>query len=348
MTTISSPADAPDSPAPSAPPLKSFVVTWLLALLVGGLGVDRFYLGKIGTGLLKLFTLGGLGVWALVDLIIVLAGGQRDKAGRPLSGYDAHRTIARIVSGVIIALVVVVFAATGGARSADTEFALSPSDPVQTAEQTTGETVEETAPASGESVAPEVEEESAAPTVQSWADDTYGTFAPISQSGVGDNIVALPAGVTAAMVTAVHDGQSNFSLSVLDASNQPTGDLLVNTIGAYDGSTAYGFSSFGEGATVQVTADGNWTITVSPLSSAPLFASSGAGDAVFLYDGGPGSLALTHAGSSNFTVIQKTGGAFDFGLLVNEIGAYSGTVPLSAGPAVLTIGADGAWTALAQ
>ena len=99
---------------------------------------------------------------------------------------------------------------------------------------------------------------------------------------------------------------------------------------------------------MQITADGNWTITVSPLSSAPLFAGSGAGDAVFLYDGGPGALALTHAGARNFVVIQRTGGAFDFGLLANEIGAYSDAVLLSAGPAVITIGADGAWTALAQ
>lgn len=83
---------------------KSFVVTWLFSLFLGIFGVDRFYLGKVGTGVLKLVTCGGAGIWALVDLIIVLAGAQRDSDGRPLVGYDRHKTVAWIVSAVVVVL----------------------------------------------------------------------------------------------------------------------------------------------------------------------------------------------------------------------------------------------------
>ena len=48
---------------------KSFLITVLLSVFVGSLGVDRFYLGYIGTGVLKLVTFGGLGIWWLIDLI---------------------------------------------------------------------------------------------------------------------------------------------------------------------------------------------------------------------------------------------------------------------------------------
>jgi TM2 domain-containing membrane protein YozV len=63
---------------------KSFVVTLLLCLLLGVVGVHRFYVGKVGTGILQIVTLGGLGVWVLVDFIVILTGSFKDKQGRPL------------------------------------------------------------------------------------------------------------------------------------------------------------------------------------------------------------------------------------------------------------------------
>lgn len=82
-------------------PGKSFMTTWILSLLLGSLGVDRFYLGKIGTGIAKLLTAGGLGIWSIVDLIITLTGNARDKDGRPLEGYTESKKTAWIVTGVV-------------------------------------------------------------------------------------------------------------------------------------------------------------------------------------------------------------------------------------------------------
>ena len=46
----------------------------LLCFFLGAFGVHRFYVGKIGTGILQLVTLGGLGIWALIDFILILTG----------------------------------------------------------------------------------------------------------------------------------------------------------------------------------------------------------------------------------------------------------------------------------
>ncbi len=63
---------------------KGFVPTLLLCLLLGGLGIHRFYVGKIGTGILMLLTLGGLGIWALIDIIMIAVGSFKDKNGLPI------------------------------------------------------------------------------------------------------------------------------------------------------------------------------------------------------------------------------------------------------------------------
>lgn len=64
---------------------KSWIVAVLLCFFLGALGVHRFYVGKIGTGILQLITLGGLGVWVLIDFIMILVGSFTDKQGQPLA-----------------------------------------------------------------------------------------------------------------------------------------------------------------------------------------------------------------------------------------------------------------------
>jgi TM2 domain-containing membrane protein YozV len=72
-------------PQPDVARNNTLNTRWLAALLLciffGVFGIHRFYLGRIGTGILMLITLGGLGIWYVVDLILIIVGQLRDHDG---------------------------------------------------------------------------------------------------------------------------------------------------------------------------------------------------------------------------------------------------------------------------
>ena len=66
---------------------KKRLVALLLCFFLGGLGIHRFYVGKTGSGIAQILTLGGLGVWVLVDFIMIICGSFADKDGAPLTEW---------------------------------------------------------------------------------------------------------------------------------------------------------------------------------------------------------------------------------------------------------------------
>ena len=64
--------------------MKSKTTAIILSILLGELGVDRFYLGYTGLGILKLITAGGFGIWWLIDLILIATGKMTAKDGSEL------------------------------------------------------------------------------------------------------------------------------------------------------------------------------------------------------------------------------------------------------------------------
>jgi TM2 domain-containing membrane protein YozV len=66
------------------PPQREFLVALLLSIFLGQLGIDRFYMGYVGLGILKLITLGGCGVWWLIDVILIATKSLKDANGQPL------------------------------------------------------------------------------------------------------------------------------------------------------------------------------------------------------------------------------------------------------------------------
>lgn len=66
---------------------KRILPAFLLCFLLGIFGAHRFYVGKTGTAILQIVTLGGLGIWALVDLIMIIVGAFTDGEGNKITQW---------------------------------------------------------------------------------------------------------------------------------------------------------------------------------------------------------------------------------------------------------------------
>lgn len=63
---------------------KEWLTALLISVFVGGLGIDRFYLGYTGLGIAKLLTCGGIGIWTLIDIVLIAMRKLPDSNGVPL------------------------------------------------------------------------------------------------------------------------------------------------------------------------------------------------------------------------------------------------------------------------
>jgi hypothetical protein len=114
---VEQPVVQPEQPAQTTleihtkkiPRQRHFLILFFFSFMWGVFGVDRIYMGFYGTGILKMLTFGGLGFWALTDMIVIMTGTFRDKQGRLTLQAEEYRKFAgrtilwfSIILGVVI------------------------------------------------------------------------------------------------------------------------------------------------------------------------------------------------------------------------------------------------------
>jgi hypothetical protein len=344
------PQGGPFGTATTGESQKTFIATWLLGWLLGSFGADRFYLGKFGTAIAKLLTAGGLGIWTLIDVIRTLFGATRDTEGRPLAGYEQNKKMARLVTFIvwgigvvagIISLIVAIALMGAGAATYESPTGESTSQAAEEPAET--EAAEEPTPDATEEA--ETEAEPAASDLAQWADDTYGTFEAEEISGSGNDSWAVPSGVTGAIVT-VSTGGDGLTLNSLDDAGDTTSGLIEFVPPNSETTLMFNAADTYMPEVSEISLEGgSWDVSIEPVSSAPELEpdASGTGSGVYLYDGESTTAQAEHSGESNF-IIWQYGDALSTGLLVNEIGDWSGSVDVSAGPSVMSVDADGDWS----
>jgi hypothetical protein len=191
---------------------------------------------------------------------------------------------------------------------------------------------------------------SAVAQARSAFDKEFGSFPAISKEGTRSAVIDLPAGVGGCMVASAYGGFGNFSVRAYDGSNRDL-RLLALADGPYKGALLV-FSAFGitrdpgdQVAKIKVHADGPWTVTVSPVSAAPLMTDESVGtlDDVHMYLGKASTFSATNKGTSTFEVgtFDASGGGTT---LVSGVGDCAGTARSGEGPFLVEVMSDGSWT----
>ena len=212
-----------------------------------------------------------------------------------------------------------------------------------TAPEAAPETAPEETPAT--TPAPAEPAEPAEPEQATFLDilTVFGSFEDVTVQGTGDDVIDIPCAGSPCLIGLYHDGSRNFIVKTYDSAGDSV-DLLVNTIGEYYGmKTTY--EDFEDSAMLEIKADGNWTAVFKPLNEMTKAenGSTFTGDnIVYIDEAAMSKVHFTHDGSRNFIV--KAVGIEDYDLLVNEIGAYDGTVIWGEPQAFFIVQADGSWS----
>jgi len=236
-------------------------------------------------------------------------------------------TALKVIITAAIAGVTLVFILIGAAGSTTSGTRASETEPAATKPRTSATT------------APGMTTTTNAPT-------TTTLPPPVLLEGNGDDVVQLSPPLTSGkLVVITYSGSRNFIVQAQNAAGENL-ELLVNEIGAYTGTKLYVEDS---AALLEVQASGPWSIEIKDLAQArqwdgnsPL---SGSGDDVVGIPGGLPSLRLytvANDGARNFVVYSFT--RSERNLLINEIGAYSGTKSLPRGTTVLAVESSGSWS----
>lgn len=191
--------------------------------------------------------------------------------------------------------------------------------------------------------------------VTAWADKTYGTFTPVSRTNqTGTKVVDFGNNITAGVVKIDSTNLNDvpFLVEVLATDNVTVIDTIVTSPGTYNGTVAFGLAGYGSNTAgalkITTVNEVTWSVLISPVSTAPqgpLSApSSTSGDVVYLYAGAAATLhAQTFVPDQGIVVTQFFGPTSPALTLVNSPTMVDQRGPISAGPSVVTIKADGSW-----
>ena len=101
-TSLPGPYDPQDEEAQGLPEVseRSRTVALVLGLLGGVFGLHRFYAGRTQSGIWMAVTLGGMGIWWLYDMVMLVAGEFTDADGLPVRNWHVAETVAAGGAGV--------------------------------------------------------------------------------------------------------------------------------------------------------------------------------------------------------------------------------------------------------